>query len=119
MGGCCRHHECTCLDLVGDDGIFRSVELWYAFDTDDVSTCALDIGSHTVKEVGQVYDMGLFGCIFYSSLAGCHAGCHHDVYRSSYGNLIHKDMVAGKVLCVSDDGTVLYLYSSAESFKSL
>ena len=59
LGHRCREHKCARLDLVGDHGILGTVQMGHTFDTDHIRTGALDVGSHTVQKVRQVYHMGL------------------------------------------------------------
>ena len=46
--GCCCKHECTGLNLIRNHGIFCLVKLFHTADTDDIRSCALNIGSHAV-----------------------------------------------------------------------
>ena len=59
LGHRCCEHKCARLDLVGDHSILGTVQMGYTLDTDHIRTGALDVGSHTVQKVRQVYHMGL------------------------------------------------------------
>ena len=61
LGHRCREHKCARLDLVGDHGILSTMQMGYTLDTDNISSRTLDVGSHTVQKVRQVYHMGLLG----------------------------------------------------------
>ena len=66
LGRCCSKHKSTCFNLIRNDGIFCLVKALDATDLDHICTGAADICSHTVQEVGNIYDMGLFGHVFHN-----------------------------------------------------
>ena len=72
---CCQ--ICTCLDLIGDNGVAAALELFHATDLHGIRTGAGDPGAHGIEEVGQVHDVGLLGSILNNSLAGKQTSCHH------------------------------------------
>ena len=91
--GCrCRKHEGTGLDLIGDDGILRLMELWHTLDTDHIGACALDVGAHGVQKVRQINNVWLFGGIDDNRLALGLDSRHHDVCRGAYRHNVHIDL---------------------------
>ena len=83
--GCrCCAHEGSSLNLVRNNGVFRTVKSGYAFYTNGICTSSLNIGSHAVQKVGYVYNMGLLCCIFKDGLTLRQSSRHHDVDGCSY-----------------------------------
>ena len=93
-GSSCCTHKGTCFDLVRDNGILSSMQLTYAADTDGICTCALDISSHTVKHIGNIYYMRLLSRILNYCLSFCPNCCKHNINCCSNRRCVKKDMVS-------------------------
>ena len=102
-GGSCRQHKCTCLNLVGDNGVLGTMELLNSSDTDHICTCSLDIGSHAVEEVGNINHMRLLGSILDNCLALCHYCSHHDIDGGANADNIKINMLAHQLISLSTD----------------
>ena len=99
-------HKSSCLDLVRNDRILCTMKFLNTLDTDNISSRTLDVGSHTVQEVRNVYNMRLSRCILDRSTARCHRSCHHNVDRRTYRYNIKENMASMKVLCLCNDRTM-------------
>ena len=91
----------------------------YSLDPDHICTCSFNRSSHTVQEIGHIYYMRFFGCIFNDRLTFCHRCCHHDINGSAYSNYIQINMASHKSVCFSDDKSSLDPYISTKCTESL
>ena len=118
-GSRCRAHKGTGLNLIRDNGIFRTVKPFHATNTDGIRSCALNIGSHAVKEVRHIYDMRLLGCIFKDGLSLCHGRRHHDIDGGSHRNHIQINVACHQINGVSNHCPALDLHIRSQRPKSL
>ena len=119
---CCREHKSSSLDLIRNNGIFGTVKLLHTFDTDHICTCTLNIGTHAIQEIGNVYNVRLSGCILNNRAAWCQGCCHHNVNRRSNGNHIKENMAAMKICCLCNNCAVKNIHlgtKGSESFQML
>ena len=117
-GSCCCHHKGSGFDLIRDDGVLCTMKLLNALDTDDISTCALYIGSHTVEEVGNINDVRFLSRVLDDGLTLCHSSCHHDVDGGSYADNIEVDVTSDKLISFGIND-VLNVDLSTKRCKSL
>lgn len=87
-------------------------------DTDHISTCSLDISSHTVQEIGNINNMRLSRSILYNCTACCHGSCHHDIDSRTNRNHIKENMASVKILSFGNDSTMTDIHISAKSAES-
>ena len=118
-GCCCCTHKGTSLDLIRNNRIFCAVKPLYAPDTDCVCSCTLNIGSHTVKEVCHIYDMGLLGSILKDRLSLCHSSSHHDIDGRSHRNHIQINMTCHQINGMGDHCSALNLYICSQRPEAL
>ena len=117
--GCCRHHECSRLDHIRNDSVCTSVESGNADDTDHVRTCALDIGAHTVQEIGHIDYVRLLGCIFNRCTAYRTGRSHHDIDGSTDRNDIHENVRTCHMMAAGQNRPVLNIDLCADRAETL
>src|SRR5262249_45470421 len=61
---CACNEKCTSLNPIGDHPVFCAVQFRHTFDDESSRSSPLDLGSHLVKEVGQVHHLRLLGRAF-------------------------------------------------------
>ena len=64
---CCKHKRSS-FNLVRNNGIGCSMKPLHTFNSDYICTCALNIGSHSIKEVRHINYMWLFSCILQNGI---------------------------------------------------
>ena len=119
LGCCSGKHKCAGLNLIGDDHIFCTVEFLNSLDPDNISTCALDICTHTVKEVGHINNVGFLGSVLENCLTLSQTSCHHNIDGRTYADNIEINMTSNKLISVSLDDTVLNVDICTKSLESL
>ena len=87
-------HKGTGLDLVGDDGIFCSVELLHAADPDHIRSGSFDVRSHTVQEIGKIHHMRLFCSVLNDGQTVRKGRRHHDIDGRSHADHVHIQVAA-------------------------
>ena len=120
--GRCGKHKCARLDLIRDDRVLCPVELLYASDTDHVRSGSSDVGSHAVKEVGNVYNVRLFCHVFQDGQAFCHSSCHHHIDGGSHADHIKINMLSYQLCSLGNDLSVFDLHvrsQGTEPFEML
>ena len=115
----CSKHKGTCLNLIRNNRILRPVKSAYTFDLDHIRTCASDISSHAVQEVGNIYYMRLFCHIFKNRHTLCHRSCHHHIDRSSYADNVKINMASHKSVRIGKNLSVLNLHFRSKGTESL
>ena len=119
---CCCKHEGSCFNLIRNDRILCAVKLLYTFNTDHISTCALNVRTHAVQEIGNVYNMGLSGCVLNNGTSGSQGSSHHNIDRCTNRYNIQKNMTAMEVFCFSNNCSMKNIYRCSkcpESFQML
>ena len=116
----CRcHHEGSGLYLVRNNSVLSTMKLLNTLDPDNISSGALDIGTHAVKEVCKVYYVWLFGCILDNSLALSHCCCHHDIDSCANTYNIQVNVTSDQLVCVSINDAMLNAYLCPKSCEPL
>ena len=111
--GCSRcNHKGSCFYLIRNNRICGSMQFLNALNSDNICTGALDIGTHTVKEIGNVNYMRLLSCILNSRSSLCQACCKHNVNSGSNRYNIHIYVPADKLLCLCTYHAMLYFNRS-------
>ena len=85
-------HEGTCLDLVRDDGVGRTMQATNATDADRIGTGTLDVGAHRVQEVRNIDDVRLLRHVLDDGSALCEDGGQHDVDGRTDGYDVEVDV---------------------------
>ena len=85
----------------------------------NICTGTLYVGSHTVKTVSHIYNMGLFGCIFNYCIAVSKTCRQHNINCRSYRNNIHINMTSGKIIGLCMNHAMFYLYRCSKCLKAL
>ena len=121
---CCHGsaHKCSRLNLIRDNRILCAMQLMHAADTDNIRTCALNIGAHAVKEVCHVNNMRLFRRIFKNCIALSQSCRHHHVDCRTNCHNIKINMRAAELLRLCDNHTIFNTDLCAkhlETFKML
>ena len=94
------------------------MQLFHAADTDHIRTGALDIGSHTVQEIGHIYYMRLPGTVLNDRIPVRHGCRHHNVDGSSDGYCIQINVAASQLFRLCADSAVADADSGSQRFKS-
>ena len=83
--------------LVGDYGIASAVKPLNSLYFYCIGSCAADICTHSVKEVGQINYLRFFCRIFDNRDSVC-AHCRKNyIYRGAYAYIVEIDIAAGKL----------------------
>ena len=115
---CCRKHKGSCLNLIGNDAVLRTMQFMHAPDSDHIRTGTFDICTHTVQKVGKIHHMRLFRRVLDHRLAFRHNRRHHHIHSGTYRNHIHINMVAAKTLRLGDNQAVFYPDAGSQRPKS-
>ena len=115
---CCCKHKSTSLDLIRNNRILCTMKSLNTTDADHISTCTLDISTHTVQEIGNINNMRLSCSILDNCTACCHGSCHHDIDSRADRNHIQEDMTSMKILSPGNDSTMENIHLSTKSTKS-
>ena len=103
-------HKRSRFNLIRNDRVFCTMKFLNSFDTDNICSCTLDVCSHTVQEVGHVYDMWLSRRILDRSTSGCQRSSHHNIDRCTNRYNIQENMASVKVLCLCYTCTMKDVY---------
>ena len=103
------------------------MESGHTIDADPVRTCASDISTHLVQELGNINNMRLLGCILDNCPAFCHGSGQHHIDRGADAHYVQIDLGSLKgrfaglriILCICIDETVLNTDLCAQQFKAL
>ena len=120
-GGSHGGHISARLDLVRNDGIIAAPKAIHATDLDGICAGATDVGTHGVKEIGQVHDVGFLGRIFDNSSALRPDGGHHNVHGGAHGDHVQVDIgpFQQAVFRGGIDEATFHHYLSAQSGEAL
>ena len=66
----------------------------YTVNGDLVSANTADLGTHSVQAVGKVDNFRFARRVFNDRCSFGNGCCHHQVFRTGYGNRFHEDMRA-------------------------
>ena len=73
------------------------MQLSHALDTDDIRTGALDVGPHTIQEVGHINHVGFLRHVLNRGLSLRQRRRHHNIDSRAHGNLIQINMAAHQI----------------------
>ena len=74
------------------------MQAFHAVDDDFIRTGALDISTHLIEEVCQIYDVRLLCHVFHDGLSLCKDSCQHDVHGRANRDNIEINMAADQTL---------------------
>ena len=118
-GGRCREHKGTSFNLVGDDGIFCSVELLHTADPDHIRSRALDVRSHAVQEIGEIHHMGFLCGVLDDGKTVRKGRRHHDIDGRPHADHVHVQMTPLQGLRFRDDQAMFDTHVCPQRLKSL
>ena len=122
FGSCRCKHESSSLDLIRNNRILCTMQMRNSADLDHIRSCSPDICSHTVEEVGNIYNMRFFRNIFKNGKPLCHGCRHHNINGSAHTDNIKINVFSYQPCCLGDNLAVFNVHirtKRAESFQML
>ena len=95
--GSCKHKG-SCFDPVRNHSVLRTAQMLHAFDFNGIGTGTLDLRSHLVQKIGQVYNFRLLCGILDIGDTFCQDCRHHDVLRRTHTREVQIDGVTDQTL---------------------
>ncbi len=99
-------HKGPRLNLIRNNRVLCLVKLLHTADTNNIRTCTFDIGSHTVQEIRNVYDMWLPRAVLNNRISIRHRSRHHDIDRRPHRNGVKENMTAVQMICLCNNKSV-------------
>ena len=96
------------------------MKLLHTTDTDHICTCTFNISSHGIQEIGNIHDMRLSCGILQNCISAGHAGCHHNIDRSTHRNHIQINVFANQTIFrIGTNRTSTDIHPSTQSSETL
>ena len=111
-------HKSTGFDLIRNNRISSTVEVFNSTNLNNVCTCTHDVCTHRVEEISEVNDMRFFSRIFDDSKSLSFNSCEHSIHGSTDSYNVKEYLITSELISSEIDHSLTEIIICTESCKS-